>query len=130
MGGDGSQITLQPVRTEDVAGLKGELGCSFAVEGETLLVAMADVDDENRATGAINNNGYGEQVMGEQLGGFSALEPDGGTFSGKGMVLTIETGADALDGPNTEEVTKAATMTANRADGASRIYDGEWTCGP
>ncbi|WP_084421083.1 hypothetical protein [Henriciella litoralis] len=128
--GNKPEIRLQALRAEDTQDLQGELGCSFSADGELLLVAMANVGDDSRADAVININDDAEGLVGEQKGGFSALETNGGTFAGTGYVVTIETGSEMLDGPNTEEVSKAATLTTNRADGASRTYDGEWTCGP
>ena len=132
VGSEAAAITLQPVRAEDVEGLRGELACAFNTSdsGETLLVARADVSEDARATAAVNNNGFGQQLFGEQLGGFSQIEPTGGTFAGEGLVVVIDLNGDELDGPQTEQSRQSATMTVNRADGATRTYDGLWVCGP
>ena len=132
VGSEAAAITLQPVRAEDVEGLRGELACAFNTSDsdETLLVARADVSEDARATAAVNNNGFGQQLFGEQLGGFSQIEPTGGTFAGEGLVVVIDLNGDELDGPQTEQSRQSATMTANRADGATRTYDGLWVCGP
>lgn len=132
LGSEAAAITLEPLREQDVEGLRGELACAFNASdsGETLLVARADVSEDSRAMAAVNNNGFGQQLFGEQLGGFSQIEPTGGTFAGEGLVIVIDLGADALDGPETEQTEQSATMTVNRADGATRAYDGLWVCGP
>jgi hypothetical protein len=131
-GDDAGLSTLQPVSAEDVSMLEGELVCSFSTsdENNTLLVARADVSENGRATAAINNDGFALQLYGEQLGGFSGLEEDGGTFAGEGMVIVVELGDAALGGSDTEQSSQVATMTVNRADGATRTFDGEWVCGP
>jgi hypothetical protein len=123
---------LQPVSMAGADMLEGELRCSFQ-EVDTaspMLIAAADVDPDGRATAAINNDGADLQLYGEQLGGFSGLEEDGGTFAGEGMVIVVELGDATLDGSQTEQTSQAATMTVNRADGATRTFDGEWVCGP
>ena len=123
---------LQPVSMAGADMLEGEPRCSFQEvdTARTMLIAAADVDPDGRATAVINNDGADLQLYGEQLGGFSGLEEDGGTFAGEGMVIVVELGAAALDGSQTEQTSKAATMTVNRADGATRTIDGEWVCGP
>ena len=105
VGSEAAAITLQPVRAEDVEGLRGELACAFNTSDsdETLLVARADVSEDARATAAVNNNGFGQQLFGEQLGGFSQIEPTGGTFAGEGLVVVIDLNGDELDGPQTEQ---------------------------
>ena len=119
-----------PVQPDDVAGLQGELGCSFSDEyGDLLLVAMADVSDSSRAQAAVNNNGYGERLMAQSTGGFSALEPGGAAFSGRGLTVTVTPGERASEN-GTESVTSDALLLVQRGDGAERRFDGEWTCGP
>lgn len=132
VGSAAAAITLEPLSEQDTEGLRGELACAFnAVDsGETLLVARADVAENSRAMAAVNNNGFSQQMYGEQLGGFSQIEPTGGTFAGEGLVIVVDIGSDALDGSQTEQSEQAATMMVNRADGASRTYDGLWVCGP
>ncbi|QYJ02234.1 hypothetical protein KUV46_07565 [Thalassovita mediterranea] len=131
-GSDATLTSLQPISMQGADMLDGELRCSFqtADSGEPLLIAAADVDPDGRATAAINNDGADLQLYGEQLGGFSGLEEDGGTFAGEGMVIVVELGDATLDGSQTEQTSQAATMTVNRADGATRTFDGEWVCGP
>lgn len=131
-GSDATLTSLQPVSMQGADMLDGELRCSFQASdsGEPLLIAAADVNPDGRATAAINNDGADLQLYGEQLGGFSGLEEDGGTFAGEGMVIVVGLGAAALDGLQTEQTSKAATMTINRADGATRTFDGKWVCRP
>lgn len=131
-GSDATLTDLQPVSMQGADMLDGELRCSFQASDsdEPLLIAAANVDPDGRATAAINNDGADLELYGEQLGGFSGLEEDGGTFAGEGMVIVVELGDAILDGPQTEQTNQAATMTVNRADGPTRSFDGEWVCGP
>ncbi|OHE85696.1 MAG: hypothetical protein A2579_06005 [Lysobacterales bacterium RIFOXYD1_FULL_69_11] len=129
-GGDGSQITLQPLtpgQLEDVE-LPGELACSFADDtGATLLLARADVTPDGMVRGAVNNNGYVEAMGNGRAGGFNDLV-DGITLSGKGMTVVLARGAAQPTG--NESTQHVATLTVQRADGAERTYDGLLTCGP
>ena len=117
VGSEAAAITLEPIREQDTEGLRGELACAFnaADSGETLLVARADVAEDSRAMAAVNNNGFGQQMYGEQLGGFGQIERTGGTFAGEGLVIVVDIGSDALDGSQTEQSEKAATLMVNRA---------------
>jgi hypothetical protein len=129
-GNDADRTTLQSVSMEDASMLEGELGCTFdaADEGDTFLIAKADVSENGRAGAAINNSGFALQLYGEQLGGFDGLKADGGTFAGEGMVIIIELDDATPDGSDTALAEKPATMTINRADGVTRTFDGEWEC--
>ena len=52
----------------------------------------------------------------------------GATFSGQGKTITIAlTGKAIGDG---ESPAYPATLTYDRADGARRVIEGTWTCGP
>lgn len=129
-GGDGSEIMLQPVGDTEVPPLAGELGCSFAgSDGETLLFAKANVGDDQSPSAVINNNGYGERIVSLQTGGFGMLEADGGKFEGRGITVTVTTGARS-GGEGSETVVQKADLLAQRADGAERVYEGDWSCGP
>ena len=131
-GSDAALSTLQPVTEDNASTLEGELGCAFqtADDGNTILVARADVAQDDRPTAVINNDGFGVQLYGQQPGGFDGLETTAGTFAGEGVVVVVELGDATLDGSETEASSRAATMTVNRSDGATRSYDGDWTCGP
>lgn len=127
VGGDGSQIRLSPLMEKDIAGaeLAGELACSFGQGRETLLLAKGDVASKERAWGVIKVGGYVERVSAP--GGFDGMLK-GGTFAGKGTTLRL-----ALTGPAAgggESPPRPATLTYLRADGASRVFRGTWTCGP
>ncbi|MDV3455598.1 hypothetical protein RZN05_01275 [Sphingomonas sp. HF-S4] len=127
VGGDGSQIRLSPLTEKDIAGaaLAGELACSFGQGRDTLLLAKGDVASKERAWGVIKVGGYVERVSAP--GGFDGMLK-GGTFAGKGTTLRL-----ALTGPAAgggESPPRPATLTYLRADGASRVFRGTWTCGP
>jgi hypothetical protein len=130
VGGDGSQIELQPLAPSQLQGvaLPGELACSFAdADGATLLLARADVQPDGVVRAAVNNNGYVELLGNGRAGGFDDLA-DGITLSGRGLTVEIERGR-ALPTGN-ESTAHAAVLTVQRADGAERAYDGDLTCGP
>lgn len=128
VGGDGSQIRLSPLAEKDITGaeLAGELACSFGQgRDKTLLLAKGDVASKERAWGVIKVGDYVERVSAP--GGFDGMLK-GGTFAGKGTTLRL-----ALTGPAAgggESPPRPATLTYLRADGASRVFPGTWTCGP
>lgn len=129
-GGDGSQITLQPLRAGqlDDVDLPGELACGFTdAGGATLLLARADVVPDGMVRGLVNNNGYPEVLANGRAGGFNDLL-DGITLAGKGLVVELQRGAPRPTG--NESTQHAATLTVQRADGAERTYDGTLACGP
>jgi len=129
-GGDGSPIGLLPLSAEQLEGanLSGELACSFAdANAATLLVARADVVPDGMVLGVVNHNGYVETLANGRAGGFSDLL-DGIVLLGKGLTLRLARGAATPTG--NESTRHAATLTAQRADGAERGYAGTWTCGP
>jgi hypothetical protein len=127
-GGDGSDIALAPLQPDDAADLPGELACSFRLADarQSLMIARADVGDDARGVAVIRNGGYAERLMARSDGGFGAMEP-GITFGGRGMTVTIDRGERRSGG---ESPDYAATLLAQRADGAERRYQGLWTCGP
>lgn len=129
-GGDGSQITLQPLTAEQLDGvdLPGELACGFAdADGATLLLARADVQPDGMVHGVLNNNGSIETLGNGQAGGFNDLL-DGVTLAGKGLVVELQRGEQRPTG--NEATQHAAVLKVQRADGAERSYDGTLTCGP
>ncbi|WP_101927284.1 MULTISPECIES: hypothetical protein [Luteimonas] len=127
-GGDGSEIQLDALTESDLAGatLAGELACSFSLDGaQPLLLAKGDVASDAPAQGVVKVAGYVEPVRAP--GGFDGMTKDP-TFSGQGKTLRIvETGAPIGGG---ESPARPATLTYQRADGASRTFDGRWQCGP
>lgn len=129
VGGDGSPIRLSPLGSADVeaADLAGELACSFASgEGETLLLATGDVASQEPAFGVVKVGDYVESVS--TAGGFDAMIR-GATFAGRGKTVEIERTASQPIGGG-ESPPFPARLTYQRADGASRSFDGLWTCGP
>ncbi len=133
IGGDGSEIRLDPLAPVDLAdaSLPGELGCTFSSPGLSpgvfvpLLVAKGNVASRDAAIGIVKVAGYVERVAAP--GGFDAMAK-GTSFSGKGKTIGI-----ALTGPATgggESPSRPATLTYDRADGARRSFAGTWQCGP
>lgn len=132
-GGDGSQLVLSPLTEGDLAGvtLAGELTCSFSQTAGSppLLLARGDVaDDDGRATFAVKIGSYVQQGMALKDGGFDAML-DGGRFGTQGLVLTVRNLGRAVQGGG-ESPPRSAELLAQRADGAERVFDGFWTCGP
>ena len=128
VGGDGSQIVLSPLLPADIdaAKLAGELGCSFAsADGSMLLMTKGNVASKERAQGIVKIADYVEPVG--TPGGFDAMVK-GATFSGKGTTITIAPTSAAIGGG--ESPPRAASLTFDRADGARRVFDGRWVCGP
>lgn len=127
-GGDGSEIALTPLQPDDAADLPGELACGFRLADarQSLMIARADVGDDARGVAVIRNGGYAERLMARSNGGFGAMER-GIAFGGRGMTVTIDRGERRSGG---ESPAYAATLLAQRADGAERRYQGLWTCGP
>lgn len=128
-GGDGSPIELTALTEGDVGGakLKGELGCSFAADAAAppLLVAKGNVASADPARGIVKVGDTIETVSAN--GGFDAIAK-GTKFFGKSLQLRV-----ALTGPaqgGGESPPRPATLTADRADGAQRVFAGLWQCGP
>ncbi len=128
VGGDGSEIQLGVLTESDLAAanLAGELGCNFSqAGGQPLLVAMGVVGVQDPAHGVVKVGSYVEPV--HAPGGFNGMLGNP-TFSGQGKTIRIEeTGAATGAG---ESPPRPATLTYQRADGASRMFEGLWQCGP
>lgn len=133
IGGDGSQIRLDPLAPVDVAEatLSGELGCTFSSPGEApgvfapLLVAKGNVASRDAAIGIVKVAGYVERVAAP--GGYDAMAK-GATFSGAGKAIRIDLTGQASAGG--ESPPRPARLTYDRADGAKRSFAGTWQCGP
>ncbi len=129
VGGDGSQIQLDALTPADLqqAALQGELACAFTHAGSAtpLLFAMGIVGASEPSQGVVKVSGYVERIGAP--GGFSALLK-GATFSGKGKTILIALTGPAAD--KSESPPRPATLTYQRADGASRTFEGMWQCGP
>lgn len=128
-GGDGSPIELSALTEADVSGakLKGELACSFAADeaAPPILIANGDVASSDPSRGIVKVGSTIEAVSAN--GGFDAMAK-GTKFFGKGLELRV-----ALVGPASgggESPPRPATLTADRADGAQRVFAGLWRCGP
>lgn len=129
IGGDGSAIELGLLTAEDIDGaaLEGELACSFSATADEppLLFASGNVASGDPSRGVVKVAGYVELVA--AAGGFDAMLR-GTRFSGAGKVILVE-----LTGPATgggESPPNPATLTYQRADGAERMFAGQWQCGP
>ncbi|MCE7032902.1 hypothetical protein LY625_09805 [Lysobacter sp. GX 14042] len=128
VGGDGSAIELLPLTDSDVeaASLAGELACSFSVDsGGALLLAKGNVASDDASRGVVNVAGYVEPVAAP--GGFGAMLR-GTRFSGAGKVILVELTGPTIGGG--ESPPNPATLTYQRADGAERMFAGQWQCGP
>lgn len=129
VGGDGSQIELDELTASDIreAAPSGELACSFSTGDTTLpiLMAMGIVASDEPAQGIVKVAGYVERIAAP--GGFDGIM-DNPTFTGQGKTIEIEVTGAASDGG--ESPPRPATLTYQRADGASRTFDGRWQCGP
>jgi hypothetical protein len=129
--GDGSPILLSALSRAEIEGadLAGELGCDFA-SGPTsvLLIAKGDVASPSSARGIVKIGEFVEPVVAGEVGGFNAML-DGTTFVGQGKTIRIAV-AKAAAAEGGESPPHRATLTYQRADGASRKLAGLWTCGP
>ncbi|MFV0624035.1 hypothetical protein ACBY01_08520 [Sphingomonas sp. ac-8] len=128
-GGDGSDIRLSALSTSDISGAKldGELACSFAGrDGAALLHAAGNVGSSERAFGVVKLGDTVESVSAP--GGYDGMLR-GTTFSGRGKTLRIGLGSEESK-QGGESPPRAATLTFQRMDRASRSYPGTWTCGP
>jgi hypothetical protein len=128
IGGDGSPIELDALTEGDLSGatLSGELACSFSVDDDApLLLAMGAVASDEPAQGIVKVSGYVEPIRAP--GGFDGMLR-GATFTGRGKTIVIEVTGDAIGGGESPPV--PATLAYQRADGASRTFDGRWQCGP
>ncbi len=128
LGGDGSEIQLDPLAAADLeaAKMSGELACSFSTgDASPLLYVMGVVASNEPAQGVVKVAGYVERIVAP--GGFEGITTDP-TFTGQGKTIRI-----ALTGPASgggDSPPHPATLTYQRADGASRTFDGHWQCGP
>lgn len=127
VGGDGSEIQLSGLTSPDIQAnpTQGELACSFAADGATLLAAQGYVASKDAAQGLVKVTGYVERVAAP--GGFDGMLK-GATFTGAGKTILITVTGAATGGG--ESPPRPATLIYQRADGASRVIPGMWTCGP
>ena len=127
VGGDGSQIQLSGLTRPDFEAndLKGELGCSFNSGADQLLYATGFVASKDAAQGLVKVGSYVERIV--TPGGYDAMV-NGATFSGQGKTIKIAITGKATGGG--ESPAYPATLSYNRADGAKRVIEGTWTCGP
>lgn len=128
VGRDGSEIRLPALSSRDIeaAGLQGELACDFSAQGQMLLHASGNVASAERAFGIVKIGSYVETVS--AAGGFDGILR-GATFGGRGTTVQVALGSGPAIGGG-ESPGRPATLTFERADGASRVFDGTWTCGP
>lgn len=129
VGGDGSRIQLSPLLRGDFESntLKGELSCSFSSGGgsDPLLFATGFVGGNEPAQGLVKVGTYVERIAAP--GGYDAMVK-GATFIGQGKTIKIVITGKAAGGG--ESPAYPATLTYDRADGAKRVIEGTWTCGP
>lgn len=128
VGGDGSAIQLSALSETDLKAepLRGELGCGFSADPDSpLLVAKGDVAAKTAAQGLVKVGDYVERIVAP--GGFNGMLK-GAVFTGAGKTIRIALTGSATGGG--ESPSRPATLTYERADGASRTFAGRWTCGP
>ena len=128
VGGDGSQIQLSGLTPADLQSnrLEGELSCGFqTAAGEQLLYAMGYAGVKDPAFGLVKVADSVERIAAP--GGFNAMVK-GATFSGQGKTIKILITGKSTSGG--ESPPYPATLTYDRADGAKRVFEGTWTCGP
>lgn len=129
VGGDGSQIQLSPLLRADFEAnnLDGELSCSFNSGGETdpLLYAVGFSGIKEPGHGLVKVGAYVERIVAP--GGYDAMV-NGTTFNGQGKTIKIAITGKQIGGG--ESPPYPATLTYDRADGAKRVIEGTWTCGP
>jgi len=121
-------FALQAIGQNDIQGqLTGELGCSFTVADEVLVVAMGNVDPNATSEALAKRAGATSELRATATGGYDGMV-EGASFTGDGLTLAIETVQRSETG--NEQVAYNARLTATQNDGATRTYDGMWTCGP
>ncbi|MDK2760367.1 MAG: hypothetical protein KYX64_03300 [Sphingopyxis sp.] len=128
-GGDGSPIELAALSEADVSGakLKGAQACSFAADAAArpILLAQGDVASTEPSRGIVK---VGDTIAPASAnGGFDAMAK-GTKFFSKGLELRVSLVGPAEAGGG-ESPPRPATLTADRADGAQRVYAGLWRCG-
>ncbi len=121
-------FSLEAMGQNDIQGqLTGELGCSFTVADDVLVVAMGNVDPNATSEALAKRAGVTSELQATATGGYDGMV-EGASFTGDGLTLAIETVQRSETG--NEQVAYNARLTATQNDGASRSYDGMWTCGP
>lgn len=129
VGGDGSQIQLSPLLRADFEAnkLDGELSCGFNSGGGTdpLLYAVGFSGIKEPGHGLVKVGTYVERIVAP--GGYDAMV-NGTTFNGQGKTIKIAITGKQIGGG--ESPPYPATLTYDRADGAKRVIEGTWTCGP
>lgn len=123
-----SAIALETLSSDDIrsAALGGELGCSFAEpQASPLLVAMGFVASKTASNGAIKVGGRVEPV--HAADGFDGMIK-GATFTGGDHTVVVAVTGPAEGGG--ESPPNPATLTYQRANGASHTLTGRWVCGP
>ena len=121
----------QALTPEDIesAALTGELACAFSEPGTpaALLVAMADVTDDDRAEGVLRLGASTLRLRAEELGGFNAMVRGARFTSGDLEARVIVTSDTPTAGGESPPLPARLEIVANA--GSQRI-DGEWACGP
>ncbi|MET0376811.1 MAG: hypothetical protein ABW128_21475 [Rhizorhabdus sp.] len=128
VGGDGSQIIMSQLSAADLNSveLSGELACSFSAhEGAPLLLAKGNAMSDAWAQGLIKIGSTVERV--NAPGGYDAML-SGASFAGRGVTIRIDLTGDAIG--SAESPPRPAKLTFDRADGARRVFTGQWVCGP
>ena len=117
------------------AGLRGELGCSFADgRGRTLLMAMGTVGGTQPGEAIVRIGGAIHRLTAP--GGFNAMVK-GTSFTGDGLTFTVKAttptrgGGESPDQPARLTYTPANTATDGAPkDETTLAVNGMWQCGP
>jgi len=121
-------VALEPLAGTDVQGqLDGELGCSFTVGDDVLIIAMGNVDPTDVSEALAKREGRVEELDATAPGGYDGMV-EGASFSGGDLSIEVQT--DLRNETGNEQVAYAARLTVSQTDGALRTYNGAWTCGP
>lgn len=121
-------LDLQPLANVDMQGLNGELGCSFNVGQDTLLLAMGFVAAQEPAEAAVKRRDVAVKLIATKAGGYDVIVEGATSFATDGLTVEVRTGTQI---PTThEQVEYNATLTARDGEGGERAYEGVWVCGP
>lgn len=121
------ELSLAALTANDLATpLGGELGCSFVVGEEVLLVAKGNVDRNARSEALAKVNGAIVRFSATEAGGYDGMV-EGAAFSTEALNVEVLTAARGDTG--NEQAAYNATLTV-RAGGVEQAYNGTWTCGP
>lgn len=111
------------------ANLRGELGCSFTIEGTgTVLLAMGFVGDDTPAEAIVRVAGQVQRLSSDD-GGYDDLLDDAEFENAAGYEVEVERTSDEPVGGG-ESPPYPARISLETPGGDEANADGLWTCGP